>query len=253
MMNFAIPEHLAQYLQELDNFIETQILPLQMQDDNNRFFDYRREDARTDWERDGLPNEQWEELLLEAKRRADAAGHFRFSSPKEFGGRDGSNLDMAIIREHLATKGLGLHNDLQNEHSIVGNNVGLLLMLHYGTEQQKAEWIDDLSEFYGGHHRDRPRLGRHAHGNLGHARGRHLDDQRRKVLEYRHSSRQPYPAHCAQQRQGGRCGGPDRLSRADKDTGFQTRGNAVDVQYAHRSRPRVVHQYAGARQLYPRR
>ncbi len=78
MMNFDIPEHLAQYLQELDDFIETQILPLQMQDDNNRFFDHRREDARTDWERDGLPNEQWEALLLEAKRRADAAGHFRF-------------------------------------------------------------------------------------------------------------------------------------------------------------------------------
>ena len=146
MMNFDIPEHLAKYLQELDDFIETQILPLQMQDDNNRFFDYRREDARTDWEREGLPNEQWEDLLLEAKRRADIAGHFRFSSPKEFGGRDGSNLDMAIIREHLAARGLGLHNDLQNEHSIVGNNVGLLLMIHYGSAQQKAEWIDDLSE-----------------------------------------------------------------------------------------------------------
>ena len=43
-------------------------------------------------------------------------------------------------------KGLGLHNDLQNEHSIVGNNVGLLLMLDYGTDEQKAEWIDDLAE-----------------------------------------------------------------------------------------------------------
>ena len=53
---------------------------------------------------------------------------------------------MAVIREHLATKGLGLHNDLQNEHSIVGNNVGLLLMINYGTEEQKAEWIDDLAE-----------------------------------------------------------------------------------------------------------
>ena len=51
---------------------------------------------------------------------------------------------MAIIREHFATKGLGLHNDLQNEHSIVGNNVGLLLMLNHGTEEQKAEWVDDL-------------------------------------------------------------------------------------------------------------
>ena len=43
-------------------------------------------------------------------------------------------------------KGLGLHNDLQNEHSIVGNNVGLLLMIAYGTDEQKAEWIDDLAE-----------------------------------------------------------------------------------------------------------
>ena len=41
--------------------------------------------------------------------------------------------------------GLGLHNDLQNEHSIVGNNVGLLLLIEYGTDD-KAEWIDDLAE-----------------------------------------------------------------------------------------------------------
>jgi alkylation response protein AidB-like acyl-CoA dehydrogenase len=53
---------------------------------------------------------------------------------------------MAIIREHFAAMGLGLHNDLQNEHSIVGNNVGLLLMIEYGTEEQKAAWIDDLAE-----------------------------------------------------------------------------------------------------------
>jgi alkylation response protein AidB-like acyl-CoA dehydrogenase len=51
---------------------------------------------------------------------------------------------MAIIREHLAVKGLGLHNDLQNEHSVVGNNIGLLLMLEYGSEAQKAEWVDGL-------------------------------------------------------------------------------------------------------------
>jgi len=146
MMNFDIPQYLTDYLQELDAFIEDRILPLQMQDDNNRFFDHRREDARTDWDKGGLPNEQWEQLLLEAKRRADAAGHFRFASPREYGGRNGSNLEMAIIREHLAARGLGLHNDLQNEHSIVGNNVGLLLMIHYGTPQQKADWIDDLSE-----------------------------------------------------------------------------------------------------------
>ncbi len=145
-MDFDIPEKLANYLKELDDFIESTIKPLEQQDDNIRFFDHRREDARTDWDRGGLPNEEWEQLLFKAKRLADAAGHYRYAQPKEFGGKDGSNLDMAIIREHLAVKGLGLHNDLQNEHSIVGNNVGLLLMIRYGTEEQKAEWIDDLAE-----------------------------------------------------------------------------------------------------------
>ena len=145
-MDFDISREMAAYLQELDAFIEREILPLQMENDNNRFFDHRREDARTDWERGGLPNEEWEALLHEAKRRADAAGHYRYPFPKEYGGKDGTNLGMAIIREHLAVKGLGLHNDLQNEHSVVGNNVGLLLMIHYGTDAQKAEWIDDLAE-----------------------------------------------------------------------------------------------------------
>ncbi|MBW8078940.1 MAG: acyl-CoA dehydrogenase, partial [Gallionella sp.] len=81
----------------------------------------------------------------EARRRADAAGHYRYPFPVSFGGRDGNNLGMAVIREHLARKGLGLHNDLQNEHSIVGNNVGLLLMIHYGSDEHKAQWIDDLA------------------------------------------------------------------------------------------------------------
>ena len=143
-MNFDIPQDLADYLLELDDFIERVIKPLESQDDNIRFFDHRREDARTDWERGGLPNAEWEALLEKAKRLADAAGHYRYPVGKEYGGRDGTNLGMAIIREHLAKKGLGLHNDLQNEHSIVGNNVGLLLMLAYGTDAQKAEWVDDL-------------------------------------------------------------------------------------------------------------
>jgi alkylation response protein AidB-like acyl-CoA dehydrogenase len=145
-MDFEIPQELQDYLDELDDFIEREIKPLEEQDDNIRFFDHRREYARTDWDRGGLPHEDWEALLAEAKRRADKAGHYRYASPKEYGGRDGTNLGMAIIREHFAAKGLGLHNDLQNEHSIVGNNVGLQLMIQYGTEEQKKEWIDDLAE-----------------------------------------------------------------------------------------------------------
>lgn len=143
-MNHDIPEDLAAYLIELDEFIDREIKPLEEQDDNIRFFDHRREDARTDWDRDGLPNREWEALLSEARRRADEAGHYRYPLSAEMGGRDGTNLGMAVIREHLATRGLGLHNDLQNEHSIVGNNVALLLMLEYGSEEQKAEWVPHL-------------------------------------------------------------------------------------------------------------
>jgi acyl-CoA dehydrogenase len=145
-MDFEIPKDIKDYLAELDDFIEREIKPLEQENDNIRFFDHRREDARTDWDRGGLPNEEWEALLFEMRRRADAAGHYRFAFPKEYGGKDGSNLAMAVIREHLARKGLGLHNDLQNESSIVGNNVGLLLMLHHGTEEQKAEWVPHLLE-----------------------------------------------------------------------------------------------------------
>ena len=143
-MDFDIPEDIAEFLDEIDKFIASHIKPLEAENDNIRFFDHRREDARTDWDRQGLPNEEWEALLAEAKRRAIKANIFSYPFPKEHGGRDGGNLGMAIIREHLAAKGLGLHNDLQNEHSIVGNNIGLLLMLEYGTEQQKSDWLPGL-------------------------------------------------------------------------------------------------------------
>ena len=141
-----IPEELQQLLGQLDDFIESEVRPLEESNDNIRFFDHRREDARTDWERGGLPNDEWEDLLHQTKRVADAAGFYRYPFPAEYGGSDGTIYGMAVIREHLARRGLGLHNDLQNEHSIVGNNVGLLLMINYGTEEQKADWVDDLAE-----------------------------------------------------------------------------------------------------------
>ena len=145
-MDLDIPKEIADYLVVLDDFIEKEIKPLENENDNIRFFDHRREDARTDWDRGGLPNGEWEALLFEARMRADRAGHYRYAMPEEFGGQSGTNLGMAIIREHFATQGLGLHNDLQNEHSIVGNNVGVLLMSEYGTEAQKEEWMPLMLE-----------------------------------------------------------------------------------------------------------
>mgnify|MGYP002136781310 CR=1 FL=1 len=140
-MDFTLPAELTAYLAELDAFIAREIRPLEQADDNIRFFDHRREWARTDFDNGGLPRHDWEELLREAQRRADAAGHWRFSAPKKYGGQDGSNLWMAVIREHFAAQGLGLHNDLQNEHSIVGNFPFVAMFEEFGTEEQKQEFI----------------------------------------------------------------------------------------------------------------
>lgn len=140
-MTFTIPQQIEDYLAELDAFIEAEIKPLQAEDDNERFFDHRREWARTDWDNDGLPREDWEALLREMRKRADVAGHFRYALPEEYGGQNGSHLAMARIREHLAHKGLGLHNDLQNESSIVGNLVQPLMVRDFGTDKQRDELI----------------------------------------------------------------------------------------------------------------
>ena len=137
-MDFALPADLVAYLGELDAFIAAEIAPLQAQDDNERFFDHRREHARTDWDNHGLPRPEWEALLGEARSRADKAGHLRFAWPAEYGGKGGSNLWMAVIREHLAAKGLGLFNDLQNEHSIVGNNPFVVMFKEFATPEQFA-------------------------------------------------------------------------------------------------------------------
>ena len=143
-MDFEIPQNIRDKLAELDDFIEREIKPLEQQEDNVRFFDQRREWARTDFENDGKPRPEWETLLREMKRRADAAGHLRFGLPKELGGQDGSNLAMAVIREHLAAKGLGLHNDLQNESSIVGNFPTVIMMHRFGTPAQKERFMEGM-------------------------------------------------------------------------------------------------------------
>ncbi len=143
-MDFDLPPELVEFLARLDDFIEREIKPLEMQDDNIRFFDHRREWARTDFDNDGLPRPEWEALLAEARERADKAGFFRFGLPKEFGGRDGSNLWMTVIREHLASKGLGLHCDLQSEHSVVGNMPQVIMLREFGTDAQKKKFIGGM-------------------------------------------------------------------------------------------------------------
>eukprot|EP01062_Namystynia_karyoxenos_P007782 TRINITY_DN12739_c0_g1_i1.p1 TRINITY_DN12739_c0_g1~~TRINITY_DN12739_c0_g1_i1.p1 ORF type:complete len:471 (+),score=176.01 TRINITY_DN12739_c0_g1_i1:82-1413(+) len=140
----SVPAPLKRYLGQLEDFIEKEIVPLQHSGDNNRFFDHRREFARTDAANGGVPAKEWDELLRQCRIKADAAGHFRYGLPKEFGGGGGSNYDMAVIREFFACRGLGLHNDLQNEHSIVGNVPQVMMMNDFGTPEQKKEWLPEM-------------------------------------------------------------------------------------------------------------
>ena len=141
-MDFEIPEDIRRLLDELDAFIEREIRPLEAE--HIQYFDHRREHARTDWDNDGQPQPAWEALLGEMRSRADAAGFLRYGLPKSLGGQDGSNLAMAVIREHLAAKGLGLHNDLQNESSIVGNFPQVGMFERFGTPEQRAEFVEGM-------------------------------------------------------------------------------------------------------------
>jgi alkylation response protein AidB-like acyl-CoA dehydrogenase len=135
---------LQDFISRLDEFIEREIKPLEAE--NIQFFDHRREWARTDFANDGVPRQEWIDLLSEMRRRADAAGFFRYALPKKMGGLDGTNLGMAVIRDHLAAKGLGLHNDLQMENSVVGNLVFPLILDEFGTEDQKQEFLEGVLE-----------------------------------------------------------------------------------------------------------
>ncbi|KAL1897464.1 hypothetical protein Sste5346_004202 [Sporothrix stenoceras] len=147
-MNFELPSDVQDFLSRIDAFINKTILPLQHSDDNDRFFDYRRESSRTQWDNDGLPKKEWEALLRKTKRLADDAGFYRFAVPPEYGGSGSKslNLHMCAVRYHLTSHpvyggGVSLANDLQSEHSIVGNIPFIILIYHYGTQEQKNTLI----------------------------------------------------------------------------------------------------------------
>ena len=147
-MNFDLPADLVAYIARLNDFIISTVLPLQHQDSNNRFFDHHRESSRTQWSNQGLPTPEWESLLRQARSLADQAGFYRFPLPLEFGGQShkDTNLYMCAIRYHLASDpiyggGLGLANDLQTEHSVVGNFPDVLMLYHFGTTEQRAKYI----------------------------------------------------------------------------------------------------------------
>jgi acyl-CoA dehydrogenase len=141
-VDLSIPADVTELLRSIDAFIDSQLVPIQ--EANPQFFDHRREFSRTDVERGGVPTERWHELLAQARRLSIEAGFYRYPFPAELGGSDGSNLAMAIIREHLAHRGPGLHAELSHEASVVANEPLVLVLHEYGTPDQKRRYLAPL-------------------------------------------------------------------------------------------------------------
>lgn len=141
-MDWTIPDEITGFTDRLDTFIAAEITPLEAE--HPQFFDHRREWARTDYERDGYPKREWLDLLQEMRRRSDAAGFFRYSLPAEVGGQEASNLAMAVVREHLLTKGSGLHFPHTDEHSVIANLPLVLVLSSFGTAEQREQYVEPL-------------------------------------------------------------------------------------------------------------
>ena len=140
-MTDQLPADILALLEEVDEFIAAEVRPLEQADDNARFFDHRREYARTDFAGGGQPSAEWEALLEQMMERADRAGLWRFALPQELGGRGGSQFAMAVVREHLNRLGIGLHNDPQSEVSMIGNFPTVILAREFGTPAQKDMFV----------------------------------------------------------------------------------------------------------------
>ncbi len=141
-MTEQLPAEIVDLLAEVDAFIAAEVRPLEEADDNARFFDHRREYARTDFQAGGQPSAEWEALLERMVERADRAGLWRYGLPEELGGRGGSNLALAVLREHLNRLGIGLHNDPQSEVSLIGNFPTVILAHEFGTTAQQAAFVE---------------------------------------------------------------------------------------------------------------
>jgi alkylation response protein AidB-like acyl-CoA dehydrogenase len=141
-MDWSTPEDVRRFVTELDEFIDSKIKPIELA--NPDLFDHRREFTRTDVDRGGIPTRRWRGILRQARDLADDAGFYRYPLPAALGGQDGSNLAMAIIREHLTHRGPGLHAELTHEASVVAN-LPLALVLHrYGTPDQQEQYLHRL-------------------------------------------------------------------------------------------------------------
>jgi alkylation response protein AidB-like acyl-CoA dehydrogenase len=138
-VDFELPNDVSNLLAELDDFIDAEIRPIEREGDNIRFFDHRREDARTDWERGGLPNQEWEALLHRVRRLADEQGFYRYPLPEEYGGMGLDLTTYAMIVEELSRGWISI-SGVVNTHFI-----GSYLLMKFGTDDQKQHFLPKMA------------------------------------------------------------------------------------------------------------
>ena len=164
-----LPRGGAGLMEEIDAFIESEVRPLEAKATTPASSIIGASTLRTDFEAGGIPRREWEELLEEMVERADRAGLWRYALPEELGGRGGSNLTLAIVREHLNRLGIGPHNDPQSEISLIGNFPTVILAHEFGTPAQQEVLVERALRREAGPRvrpdRAGPRLRRDLHGD----------------------------------------------------------------------------------------
>ncbi|MFL2697084.1 MAG: acyl-CoA dehydrogenase family protein [Acidimicrobiales bacterium] len=65
--------------------------------------------------------------------------------PERFGGQNGTNLDMAIVREHLRPQRIRFtQRPAELKVPLLGNLVTVLMMERFGSESQQEQWIPKM-------------------------------------------------------------------------------------------------------------
>jgi acyl-CoA dehydrogenase len=162
---------------------------------------------------------------------------------------------MAVIREHMASKGLGLFNDLQNEHSVVGNFPFIVMLRDFGTPAQKEKFIKGSSTSS-----DRVTFGltEPNHGSdATHMETKAVRETRNGVSGWRIDGEKMWTTgmhvatHCAVfARTSGKAGDAKGITCflvPTEHAGREDRGIPVDLQHADRPSARELHQRVGAR------
>ncbi len=198
-MNEELPQEMAALIEEIDAFIAAEVRPLEAAGRQRALLRPPARATRAPTSRPaGSRSAEWEELLEEMVERADRAGLWRYALPEELGGRGGSNLAMAIVREHLNRLGIGLHND-PAERDLDDRQLpdrDPRARVRDARAAGGSSWSGALRREVGARvrpHRAQPRLRRDLPGDDRAPRGRGMGDRRHQALQLGHAPREPRP------------------------------------------------------------